>query len=104
MVNFRQPKDIAQVLLSALFLAVMIVACLWIVQPFILGFAWAGTIVIATWPILLRLQKLLWGRRSLAVLVMTLLLVLLLPYRPRLALILAGLGLLASPVAAFALS
>ena len=33
-----------------------------------------------------------------------LLLVLLLPYRPRLALILAGLGLLASPVAAFALS
>jgi len=77
MVNFRQPEGIAQVLLSGLFLAVMIVACLWIVQPFILGFAWAGTVVIATWPILLRLQKLLWGRRSLAVLVMTLLLVLL---------------------------
>ncbi|MES0259937.1 AI-2E family transporter YdiK [Citrobacter portucalensis] len=77
MVNFRQPRDIAQVLLSVLFLAILIVACLWIVQPFILGFAWAGTIVIATWPILLRLQKLLWGRRSLAVLVMTLLLVLL---------------------------
>jgi len=32
-----------------------------------------------------------------------LLLVLLLPYRPRLALSLAGVGLLASPVAAFAL-
>lgn len=32
-----------------------------------------------------------------------LLLVLLLPYRPRLALILAGIGLLASPVAAFAI-
>ena len=32
-----------------------------------------------------------------------LLLVLLLPYRPRLALILAGVGLLASPVAAFAI-
>lgn len=77
MVNIRQPKDIAQVLLSVLFLAIMIVACLWIVQPFILGFAWAGTVVIATWPVLLLLQKLLWGRRSLAVLVMTLLLVLL---------------------------
>ncbi|EBE0144247.1 AI-2E family transporter YdiK, partial [Salmonella enterica] len=49
MVNVRQPRDIAQVLLSVLFLAIMIVACLWIVQPFILGFAWAGTIVIATW-------------------------------------------------------
>ncbi|MEG1248208.1 MAG: AI-2E family transporter YdiK [Citrobacter sp.] len=77
MVNFRQPRDIAQVLLSVLFLAILIVACLWIVQPFILGFAWAGTVVIATWPILIRIQKLLWGRRSLAVLVMTLLLVLL---------------------------
>ncbi len=55
----------------------MIIACLWVVQPFILGFAWAGMVVIATWPLLLRLQKLLWGRRSLAVLVMTLLLFLL---------------------------
>ncbi len=57
------------------FLAIMIVACLWIVQPFILGFAWAGTVVIATGPVLLRLQKIMFGRRSLAVLVMTLLLV-----------------------------
>lgn len=50
MVNVRQPRDVAQILLSVLFLAIMIVACLWIVQPFILGFAWAGTVVIATWP------------------------------------------------------
>lgn len=57
MVNVRQPGDVAQILLSVLFLAIMIVACLWIVQPFILGFAWAGTVVIATWPVLLRLQK-----------------------------------------------
>lgn len=53
MVNVRQPRDVAQILLSVLFLAIMIVACLWIVQPFILGFAWAGTVVIATWPVLL---------------------------------------------------
>ncbi len=38
MVNVRQPRDVAQILLSVLFLAIMIVACLWIVQPFILGF------------------------------------------------------------------
>ena len=77
MINSRQPMDVPQTLLSVLFLSVMIVACLWIVQPFILGFAWAGTVVIATWPVLIRLQRLLWGRRSLAVLVMTLLLILL---------------------------
>ena len=77
MVNLRQPRDVAQILLSVLFLALMIIACLWIVQPFILGFAWAATVVVATWPLLLRLQKLLFGRRGLAVLVMTLLLFLL---------------------------
>ena len=64
MVNVRQPRDVAQILLSVLFLAIMIVACLWIVQPFILGFAWAGTVVIATWPVLLRLQKIMFARRS----------------------------------------
>ncbi len=37
----------------------------------------AATVVVATWPLLLRLQKLLFGRRGLAVLVMTLLLFLL---------------------------
>ena len=54
MVNLRQPRDVAQILLSVLFLALMIIACLWIVQPFILGFAWAATDVVATWPLLLR--------------------------------------------------
>ncbi|MCS5961484.1 AI-2E family transporter [Klebsiella pneumoniae subsp. pneumoniae] len=46
-------------------------------QPFILSFAWAGTVVIATWPVLLRLQRVLFGKRLLAVLAMTLLLFLL---------------------------
>jgi predicted PurR-regulated permease PerM len=77
MTTLHRPRDIPQILLSVLFLSLMIVACLWIVQPFVLGFAWAATIVIATWPILIKLQRLLFGRRSLAVLAMTLLLFLL---------------------------
>ena len=77
MINPNQPRDIPQVLLSVLFLSLIIISCLWVVQPFILSFAWAGTVVIATWPVLLRLQSLLFGKRSLAVLVMTLLLFLL---------------------------
>ncbi|MBS0975683.1 AI-2E family transporter YdiK, partial [Serratia rubidaea] len=73
-----QPRyDLPRLIFGVLFIAIMIIACFWVVQPFILGFAWAGMVVIATWPVLLKLQKLLWGRRSLAVLVMTLLLVLL---------------------------
>lgn len=77
MINPNQPRDIPQVLLSVLFLSLIIISCLWVVQPFILSFAWAGTVVIATWPVLLRLQRLLFGKRALAVLVMTLLLFLL---------------------------
>ena len=77
MINARQPRDIPQILLSVLFLSLIIISCLWVVQPFILSFAWAGTVVIATWPVLLRLQRLLFGKRALAVLVMTVLLFLL---------------------------
>ncbi|EMH4160884.1 AI-2E family transporter YdiK [Pluralibacter gergoviae] len=71
------PRDIPQVLLSVLFLSLMIFASLWILQPFILGFSWAAMVVIATWPLLKKLEKMLFGRRLLAVLVMTLLLLIL---------------------------
>ena len=59
-----------------LFILLMIVACFWVVQPFILGFAWAGMVVIATWRLMLRIQALLWNRRSLAVMVMILIILL----------------------------
>ncbi|ADM98924.1 predicted inner membrane protein [Dickeya dadantii 3937] len=72
-----QRFDLARILFSLLFIGILIIACFWVVQPFILGFAWASMVVVATWPLLIRLQQMLWGSRSLAVLVMTLLLVLL---------------------------
>ncbi len=81
-VDSRHSRDVPQLMLSVLFLALMIIACLWVVQPFVLGFAWAGTVVIATWPLLLRLQRLLFGRRSLAVLAMMLLLIAFIFYPP----------------------
>ncbi|CAI0807916.1 putative inner membrane protein [Serratia proteamaculans] len=69
--------DLPRLIFGVMFIVIMIVACFWVVQPFILGFAWAGMVVIATWPLLIKLQRILWGRRSLAVIVMTLLLILL---------------------------
>ncbi|CAM4193692.1 AI-2E family transporter YdiK [Serratia silvae] len=69
--------DLPTIIFGVLFIAILIVASFWVVQPFILGFAWASMVVIATWPVLIKLQHLLWGRRSLAVLVMTVLLLLL---------------------------
>ncbi|TCV99732.1 AI-2E family transporter YdiK [Biostraticola tofi] len=73
----RQLLDLPRMLFSVTFIALMAIACFWVVQPFILGFAWASMVVIATWPLLIKIQAILWGRRSLAVLVMTLLLLLL---------------------------
>lgn len=69
-------RSIPQRLLTLIFFLLMIVASFWVVQPFILGFAWAGMVVIATWGMMLKIQNILWQRRSLAVFVMTLILLL----------------------------
>jgi predicted PurR-regulated permease PerM len=44
----------------------------WVLQPFLPAAIWAATIVVATWPLLLRLQRMMGGSRGLAVAVMTL--------------------------------
>ncbi|PIJ55464.1 hypothetical protein BOM23_19435 [Erwinia sp. OLMDLW33] len=76
MKNAQTGWDLPQIIFSLLFISIMIVACFWVVQPFILGFAWASMVVIATWPLMIKIQGLLWGRRALAVLAMTILLIL----------------------------
>lgn len=72
----KQQGELPRLLFALLFILLMIVACFWVVQPFILGFAWAGMVVIATWRFMLRIQTLLWNRRSLAVVVMILIILL----------------------------
>ncbi len=64
--------DLAKLVFGVLFLCGLLIASLWILAPFIAAIVWATTIVIATWPILLALQKRLGGKRSLATAVMTL--------------------------------
>lgn len=64
-------RDITRTFLALLFLGALIGTSLWIVQPFLGGAIWAVTIVTATWPLMIAIQARLWGRRSLAVAVMT---------------------------------
>lgn len=65
-------RDLAQITLGVIFISGLIAASLWILRPFLLAAVWATMVVVATWPLLLRLETRLWGRRSLAVAVMTL--------------------------------
>lgn len=69
-------KDLTRTTLGVLFIAGMIVASFWILRPFLPAVIWATMIVVATWPLMLRVQSLLWGRRALAVVVMTVVLLL----------------------------
>jgi predicted PurR-regulated permease PerM len=66
--------DLARTVLSVLFILGLILGSLWILLPFLGALIWATTIVVTTWPVLAWLQKRLWGRRSLAVAVLTLVL------------------------------
>ena len=64
-------RDLARITLGVLFIGLMIVACLWVLRPFIAATIWAATVVVATWPLMLGVQSRLGGRRWLAVAVMT---------------------------------
>ncbi len=66
-----QRPDPARNVLYVLFILGLILGSLGILLPFLGALIWATTIVVATWPVLEALQRLLWGRRSLAVAVLT---------------------------------
>lgn len=78
----RARADLAKTVISIMALCGLIAAVFWIVRPFLAAAIWATFIAVSTWPVLLRVQKVLWGKRGLAVAVMTLalLLVALLPF------------------------
>ena len=71
------PSDLARTTFTVLFIGVLLAASLWILRPFLGPAIWATMVVVATWPLMLHIERLLWRRRSLAVAVMTLLLLLL---------------------------
>ncbi len=60
-------RDLAQTTFGVLFIVILIVASLWIIRPFLAPVIWAAMIVIATWPLMLRVEAALGRRRWLAV-------------------------------------
>jgi predicted PurR-regulated permease PerM len=80
-VQVNRSPDLARTTLQLLALGVLIASSFWIVRPFLVPLTWATMIVVATWPLLLHAQAWLGGRHSLAVALMTsvLLLILVVP-------------------------
>jgi len=64
-------RELPRLVLAVLFIAITIVAVLWIMQPFLPALIWSTLVVVSTWPVMLMVQRRLWGKRSLAVVVMT---------------------------------
>lgn len=62
---------LVRTLLAVLFVGGMILACLWILYPFLSAAVWAVLLVVSTWSPMLALQRWLWGSRTLAAAVMT---------------------------------
>lgn len=63
-------RDLTRIVLAVLAILILIVSSLWILRPFLLATVWATTIVVATWPLMLKVEARLRKRRGAAVAVM----------------------------------
>ena len=70
--------DLTRTVLAIACIAGLVAASFWILRPFVGAAVWAAMLVVATWPLLGRLERALGSRRGLAVAIMTVALVLLL--------------------------
>ncbi|MEN6320738.1 MAG: AI-2E family transporter YdiK [Syntrophaceae bacterium] len=75
--NKLQAPDLTRITLQVLWIGILIVASLWIMSPLLPSLIWAAMIVAATWPLMLKMEAWLWGKRSLAVAAMTIMMLLL---------------------------
>ncbi len=66
-----QGRDLVRIMLAVLLVGILIITSLWIIRPFFPAIIWATMVVVATWPIMLGIQRRLWGKRALAVIFMT---------------------------------
>src|SRR5882672_11917494 len=67
--------DLTRIVLGVMTIGGLTIASFWVLRPFLLAGIWATMIVVATWPTLRAIQARLWGKRSLAVAAMTLIMI-----------------------------
>jgi len=70
-------RDLARITFGVLTIGLLLAGTLWVLRPFLGPTIWAAMVVVASWPLMRRFERLFGNRRSLAVALMTLLLLLL---------------------------
>jgi predicted PurR-regulated permease PerM len=90
-------RDLTRTVLAVLFIGCLMGVSFWVLRPFLGALVWATMIVVATWPLMLRVQKSLGNRRWLAVTVMSLipLVLLIVPLSAAIGTILANINTIA---------
>ncbi|WP_295748726.1 AI-2E family transporter YdiK [Undibacterium sp.] len=68
----KKQGDLTRTILAILCIFLLIAGSLWVLRPFLGSLIWAVMLVVATWPMLVSLERKLGGKRGLAVSVMTL--------------------------------
>ena len=63
--------DLTRIFFAVVAIGGLTAASFWVLRPFLLAVVWAAMIVIASWPAFRMLEARLWGRRSVAVTLMT---------------------------------
>jgi predicted PurR-regulated permease PerM len=74
----RADNEVVRTALGIVFLFLLLGTAFWILRPLLPAIVWSAAIVVATWPLLIGLEKRLPGGRTLAAAVLTILLTLLL--------------------------
>ena len=69
-------RDLPRIAFGVLLIAALLGGSLYVLLPFLPALLWATMIVVATWPLMLKIEAMVGGRRSLATLLCTLLLLL----------------------------
>lgn len=74
--NAISSSEVTRILLLVLAISLLIAGSCWTLLPFLSALVWAATIALATWPTLLWVQRFAFGKRWLAVAIMTFLVLL----------------------------
>ncbi|MFC0179808.1 AI-2E family transporter YdiK [Thorsellia kenyensis] len=72
----KQQADLPRIIFSLMFIGLMLIGCLWVLRHFLPGLIWAAMVVIATWPLMLKIQNSLKCKRVIAASIMTLMILL----------------------------